>query len=339
MIDHHAVWLAHQQARFMRHDARRWIRPDAARFLKPGTNPADVYLALKYSPTQRRIPAGRPGGGRWTDGDEDGGSGGGFGSISFGGSGDGATDGMDEAEGYEDIDDLSGSGELTDGPEVFEPEQPSNAFSNPSPPRSGREGINDSRVISDTDPETVRPGEQYAQAGGRRGGTSVRINGQTYELTVRQSAELQGVQAQAQGATARVHELDPNWKPTASEYQTVSGLIESYRADARQAQDRIVELSRIGIGPGPFAVESLPARGPERSFTATEHREINRIGSATGCQTCGTSDPGTPRGNFVIDHQPPTGLNSSGGVQRLYPHCLSCSLKQGGFVRSLVRGR
>ena len=137
----------------------------------------------------------------------------------------------------------------------------------------------------------------------------------------------------------RVHELDPNWKPTASEYQTVSGLIESYRADARQAQDRIVELSRIGIGPGPFAVESLPARGPERSFTATEHREINRIGSATGCQTCGTSDPGTPRGNFVIDHQPPTGLNSSGGVQRLYPHCLSCSLKQGGFVRSLVRGR
>ena len=79
MIDHRAIWQAHQQARFMRHDAHRWIRHDAARFLKPGTNPADVYLALKYSPTQRRIPAGRPGGGRWTDASEGGGSGGGLG--------------------------------------------------------------------------------------------------------------------------------------------------------------------------------------------------------------------------------------------------------------------
>jgi hypothetical protein len=126
--------------------------------------------------------------------------------------------------------------------------------------------------------------------------------------------------------------------PRVISYESVDGLIRKYRADAQQAQDRASELGRMGIGPGPFAGESVSARGPERDFTAAEHREINRIGSETGCNTCGTLDPLTPRGNFVIDHQPPSALNSTGLAQRLYPQCLSCSLKQGGFVNSL-RGR
>jgi hypothetical protein len=69
MNDHEAAWLAQQRARWLRPDAERWIRPDAARFLKPGTTPADVFpaLARKYRPDQPRIPAGQPGGGRWTD--------------------------------------------------------------------------------------------------------------------------------------------------------------------------------------------------------------------------------------------------------------------------------
>ncbi len=72
-----ARFTRHDAARFMRPDAARWIRPDVARFLKPRTNPADVFIALKYSPTQRRIPAGRTGGGRWTDATEGGGGSGG----------------------------------------------------------------------------------------------------------------------------------------------------------------------------------------------------------------------------------------------------------------------
>jgi hypothetical protein len=73
------MYHAHQRARFMRPDAARYIRPDVVRFLRPGTDPAEVFpaLALKYSPTQRRIAAGRPGGGRWTD-EADGGGGGGM---------------------------------------------------------------------------------------------------------------------------------------------------------------------------------------------------------------------------------------------------------------------
>lgn len=83
MIDREAVWLAHQRARFMRPDAYRYMRPDAARFLIPGTDPSTVYAALdrKYSPSQRRIPAGQTGGGRWTN-DEGGGGGS---SLSAGG--------------------------------------------------------------------------------------------------------------------------------------------------------------------------------------------------------------------------------------------------------------
>jgi hypothetical protein len=72
-----ARFMRSDAARYMRPDATRYIRPDVARFLKPGTDPADVFPALdrKYNPNQRRIPAGRPGSGRWTDEEESGAAG------------------------------------------------------------------------------------------------------------------------------------------------------------------------------------------------------------------------------------------------------------------------
>src|SRR4051812_8508573 len=53
-------------ARFMQPSAYRYIRPDASRYLLPGTAAEDVFLALKYSAGQLRVPAGRTGGGQWT---------------------------------------------------------------------------------------------------------------------------------------------------------------------------------------------------------------------------------------------------------------------------------
>ncbi|MEI9803786.1 MAG: hypothetical protein WDN48_04070 [Pseudolabrys sp.] len=202
---------------------------------------------------------------------------------------------------------------------------------------NGQNGVNDPHA-SDASPDPVRPGDQYAQnrpRGSASGG--VTINGQRVEPTPGQSARLAVVEAQAQDAIRRVQELDPNWSPKPSAYESVEGLIASYRADAQQAQDRISELQRVGIGPGPFAGDSIPARGPERDFTAAERREINRIGSETGCHTCGTRDPGTLYGDYVLDHQIPTRLNSPNAEQRLYPQCLSCSLRQGGVVKQLIR--
>ena len=92
------------------------------------------------------------------------------------------------------------------------------------------------------------------------------------------------------------------------------------------------------LRPGPYAGESIPARGPGRDFTSEERSQINDIGNATGCHTCGSTDPGTQSGNFVADHQPPSALNPPGNPQRLYPQCLSCSRTQGGEVRGAGGG-
>jgi hypothetical protein len=93
------------------------------------------------------------------------------------------------------------------------------------------------------------------------------------------------------------------------------------------------------LTPGPFAGDSIPARGPGRDWTDEERARINGIGNDTGCHTCGAKSPGTSNGDYVPDHQPSSGLNEDGGPQRLYPHCLGCSRSQGGQVRTEQRRR
>ena len=56
----------------------------------------------------------------------------------------------------------------------------------------------------------------------------------------------------------------------------------------------------LTVGIGPFAEESIPARGPERNFTQEEREKLNKIGV---CHTCGATDPGTKTRNFAGDHQ------------------------------------
>ncbi len=114
---------------------------------------------------------------------------------------------------------------------------------NPADDENRKPGIDDPRVISDSDPASVRAGDRYAQ-GNRRGGGTVRINGQTYELTPGQATRLTLAQARAEAAAARVRKIDPEWKPSPSFYQSPDGLIRKYESDAAQAQARINELAR-----------------------------------------------------------------------------------------------
>ncbi|HVO79498.1 MAG TPA: RHS repeat-associated core domain-containing protein [Terriglobales bacterium] len=93
------------------------------------------------------------------------------------------------------------------------------------------------------------------------------------------------------------------------------------------------------IGVGNYANESIAARSTARDFTSAERAEINRIGSETGCHTCGTTNPGTKSGSFIPDHQPPSALNPSGQPQRLYPQCLSCSREQGLAIARQLQQR
>lgn len=194
-------------------------------------------------------------------------------------------------------------------------------------------------TMFDIDPDIVgNAGDELAQNRNSRSGNSVTINGQQFELTPAQGARLSAAQAGAEAAIARVVEIEPNWRPPSSAYQSPEGLIRAYQGDAAAAQARATELAGRGLLSGPFSGDSIPARGPGRDFTSAERREINRIGSDTGCHTCGTRDPGTISGNFVVDHQIPSALNLNGRAQRLFPHCLTCSLTQGGWVNS-IRGR
>jgi RHS repeat-associated protein len=109
---------------------------------------------------------------------------------------------------------------------------------------------------------------------------------------------------------------------------------------AASSADDAMDAARAGrLAPGPYAGQSIPARGSGRDFTTGERGAINSIGTSSGCHSCGTTTPGTLSGNFVPDHQPPTALNPSGGPQVLYPQCLACSRQQGLDIARLLGGR
>jgi hypothetical protein len=198
-------------------------------------------------------------------------------------------------------------------------------------------GDSTATILSDVTPENEWiPGARYAQARDPkgRGGGPVRIGNNWFTPEPGQAVRLAVAHASQQNAIARVREIEPNWRPKPSAYENVEGLIRTYEAEARQAEARLGELASVGVCPGPFAAGSIPARGPERNFTTPEREKINRFGYETGCHTCGTRDPGTRSGNFILDHQPPNALNPLGRAQRLFPHCLTCSLRQGGWISS-----
>ena len=139
----------------------------------------------------------------------------------------------------------------------------------------------------------------------------------------------------------------------------VVGIVEDFSTlvDGRIGWDDLGAITDIALGtdfsskkskvaknadtlqPGPFAKQSIPARGPERNFTKAEREKINKAGQEDGCHTCGSREAGTKSGNHIPDHQPANALNPPGGAQRLYPHCKSCSARQAGQVTQEKRRR
>lgn len=129
---------------------------------------------------------------------------------------------------------------------------------------------NQPRVLSDAIPDNAAiPGAQYATSRSRGSG-----GGRTSDLEGGQAARLVEAQTRADAAISRVREIDPSWRPTPSFKETPEGSIRAYEAEAKEAQAYANELAGKGLCPGPFAGESIPARGPERSFTAAERGEI-----------------------------------------------------------------
>jgi len=313
----HPAWLQHRRRRWMPPSAERWIRPHTRRWMRPSSK-----LFLTLLPDERK------------DSPE-------------------ASAELDLAAEREELLRLKSELAALKAEIKFRRLLRDSKAYNPNQPRvpagsreggqwtsggdtSGNVGRNDPRVMSDATPDNdAKPGAQYAQNRGGRGSVQVRIGGQVVEVEPGQAARLAVAEARAQGAIRRVRELDPNWRPRPSAYGTgIESEIRKSNDLADEAQARASELARVGIGPGPFAGESLPARGPERTYNAWERSEGRRIFSETGCHTCGTFEPGTLSGNPVLDHQPPNALNPYGRAQRLYPQCLTCSLRQGGWITS-----
>src|SRR5215217_5919612 len=87
------------------------------------------------------------------------------------------------------------------------------------------------------------------------------------------------------------------------------------------------------LKPGPFASESISARGPGRQWNAEEQAFARSPGQ---CHICGTTNPGTKSGAWVLDHQPTSALNSNGAPQSLFKSRLPCSQRQGGEVRAAL---
>ena len=186
-------------------------------------------------------------------------------------------------------------------------------------------------IISDAI-DGVIPGARYAAAASRPPRGPIVINGRSVQLTTRQATRLAEAELAARDAIARVREHDPNWRPRPSAYETVEGSISARQAEAQQARERLAELQYNGIIPGPYFREGMPARGPDRNFRVGERDWMNELFAQHGCHTCGTRDPGTPRGNAILDHQPPTRYNPLRKRQFLLPQCLACSRRQGLWI-------
>ena len=198
-------------------------------------------------------------------------------------------------------------------------------------------------VMSDALPEPLEEGRQYAQASrgnSARRGTSGRELAPMEEMRSENfESHLEAIRQIEPNNRELSYVAPPGWVPTERDVARVHEelLRARQRAAGAQSPSEALAPSRSRIGPGPYAGESIPARSPARNFTAKERAEINRIGSETGCHTCGSRNPGTKSGNFILDHQLPSALNPLGVEQRLFPHCLSCSLRQGGLISREVQ--
>lgn len=191
-------------------------------------------------------------------------------------------------------------------------------------------------IATDALPDPVQDGQRFAQAGGRppprRGGglpeTPLEtIRSANFASHIRALAEIEPNNKELTRISP------PGWRPTDQDVAKIHQEL----LMARQRAAGAIDTQASGIGIGPFARESIPARSENRDFTDAERAEINRLGAIYGCHTCGTRDPGSSSGNFILDHQRATRLNEPGELQRIFPHCATCSARQGGLISGAVK--
>jgi hypothetical protein len=136
--------------------------------------------------------------------------------------------------------------------------------------------------------------------------------------------------------------------PPGSSSQPASSLPEAGPSDPSASSpaisrdpkaDLLQELFRR-VGPGPFAPPNggMPLSSPYGRGTTAEREQNDANGAEFGCHTFGTKNFGTSSGNPYLDHQPSKGLNPPPGASAEgYPHCVTCSGRQGFLVRLILQ--
>ena len=191
----------------------------------------------------------------------------------------------------------------------YSPDQPRAPAGNPSGGQWTGEGgsspSNDSRVISDATPDNAWiPGARYA-GGIEEGEGENRVRGEPLEATPAQQARL----AVAEGF----------WRDTISRVQALDRTGSLLQERMKRLRDKLLISSSsprsqiIKLYPNLRASASAPGRSPvspsrhgvQVVISMSGRWPRSNIGAETGCLTCGTTEPGTSSGNFVLDHQPP----------------------------------
>jgi len=89
------------------------------------------------------------------------------------------------------------------------------------------------------------------------------------------------------------------------------------------------------LKPGPFASESVPARGPARDFTRAEREAIKPARKGYRMSYVRLEGPRYKVGGLRPRSPASQLANPSSETQRLYPQCIACSRRQGGEIRAL----
>lgn len=277
MIDRDAIVLAHQRKRgmrpdamrFMRPDAQRYVRPDIARFLAPGADPASVFPAVdtKYSPTQRRIPAGQAGGGRWVDELVAGGQsimGSIFGDVVGGalGSAVGALGSIGSSSGAG----ISGGVDASVGDVSLDVGNSIQAFADTDTSNSWTDLIGNDLTapvpIPNADAEDIPA--NLEEVNGRRGNSP---NSYFPGASTQQLVRLDQAVARSENALTQIRQYDAEWRPSETSLRapgSIEGVIRSAEARAAESETRLDQL-RFGIGgnfppqtPSPRSITSSP---------------------------------------------------------------------------------
>jgi hypothetical protein len=178
----------------------------------------------KYSPSQRRVPAGNPRGGQWTDQNE---GGGGFGGAAAEGA-NGAEDGGTEQAtplGFQE----ETTNSLDDWNRLLDRLAADDGNAKPIP-----------NAESDDANDTLQ------DANARRGGTTNWFPG----ASAGQQSRLDQAIARSENALTQIRQYDPDWQPREQSLTSpgsVEGAIARLEARAAEAETRLDQL-RTGIG-------------------------------------------------------------------------------------------